>query len=280
MSRIAWRRAFGALVFLGPGIATAGEAQTRGDVVLATTTSVRDAGLLEHLLPAFERMTGITVRVLAVGSGQAMALGRRGEADVLILHDPAGEEAFMAEGFGVERYPLMHNYFALVGPRADPAGAREAGGVLEVLARVAQVGALFVSRGDGSGTHVKELELWRGGGIEPGLAWYRETGQGMSATLQVAHELGAYTITDVASFWTHDTPLDLAVLIDDDPALYNPYHIVLPNAERFPWVNRDGGLALAAYLRSREAQTAIGAFRAADGRGLFVPDAAPASGRL
>ena len=250
------------------------EAQARGDVVLATTTSVRDAGLLEVLLPPFERATGITVRVLAVGSGQAMVLGRRGEADLLILHDPAGEAAFMAEGFGVQRYALMHNSFALVGPPADPAGARGVAGVLGMLARVARAGALFVSRGDHSGTHAKELELWRRGGIEPSPSWYRETGQGMSTTLQVAHELGAYTITDLATFSTHASPLDLAVLHADDPALHNPYHVIVPNAERFAWLNRDGGLALAAYLTSPPAQAAIGAYGAADGgSGLFIPDA-------
>ena len=207
-----------------------------------------------------------------------MALGRRGEADLLILHDPAGEEAFMAEGFGVERYALMHNYFALVGPPADPAEAGSADGVLDLLARVAVQGALFVSRGDSSGTHVKELGLWRRSGIEPDPSWYRESGQGMSATLQMAHELGAYTITDAATFSTHDSPLDLAVLIADDPALYNPYHVVLPSVERFPWLNGDGGLALASYLRSPQAQAAIAAFGGrAGGPGLFVPDAASAN---
>ena len=277
MSHIARRDALGvSALFLC--ITATGAAQSRGDVVLATTTSVRDAGLLEVLLPPFEREAGITVRVLAVGSGQAMALGRRGEADVLILHDPAGEEVFMAEGFGIERYALMHNYFALVGPPADPAAAGSAAGVLDALTRVAAEGALFVSRGDGSGTHVKELGLWRRGGIEPDRSWYRESGQGMSATLQVAHELGAYTITDAATLSTHDSPLDLAVFIADDPALYNPYHVVLPNAERFPWLNRDGGLALASYLRSPQAQAAIAAFGAmTGGPGLFVPDAASAN---
>jgi tungstate transport system substrate-binding protein len=274
------RRVFGALVACFILTATS-VAQSRDDVLLATTTSVRDAGLLEVLLPPFEEATGLSVRVLAVGSGQAMALGRRGEADLLILHDPAGEEAFMAEGFGTERYALMHNYFALVGPPADPAGAGSVAGVLELLARVAGTGALFVSRGDSSGTHVKELGLWRRGGIEPDPSWYRESGQGMSATLQVAHELGAYTLTDAATFATHDSPLNLAVLVADDPALYNPYHVVVPNAQRFPWLNHDGALALAAYLRSPPAQAAIAAFGAsAASPGLFVPDAASASGLL
>lgn len=280
MNRFALHRAAGASVVLF-FLSVSGTAQHRTDIVLATTTSVRDAGLLEVLLPAFERRTGMTVRVLAVGSGQAMALGRRGEADVLILHDPAGEAAFMAEGFGSERHALMHNTFALVGPPGDPAAVRAAGGVQEGFARVARLGALFVSRGDSSGTHVKELGLWRRGGITPDPSWYRESGQGMSATLQVAHELGAYTITDAATFATHDSPLDLTVLIADDPALFNPYHVVLPSAERFPWINRDGGLALAAYLRSPPAQAAIAAFGAtAGGPGLFVPDAAPVNSPL
>ncbi len=249
-------------------------AAQRRDIVLATTTSVRDAGLLEYLLPRFERVTGLAVRVLAVGSGQAMALGRRGEADVLILHDPVGEEQFVEDGYGVEREALMHNHFVLVGPAADPAGVRRAATAAAGLETIAASGALFVSRGDRSGTHVKETMLWEHVGRLPDPSWYRESGQGMSATLQIAAELRAYTITDVGTFLAHKAPLDLQILVEDDDILLNPYHVVIANPELFGWVNATGGRSLSAFLRSPETQALIAEFgRVEYGRPLFLPDA-------
>ncbi len=267
-----------ALMMLVAVLAVPAAAQQRSDVILATTTSVRDAGLLAHLLPRFERTTGVTVRVVAVGSGQAMALGRGGEADVLILHDPEGERRFVEDGYGIEREPLMHNQFVLVGPTADPAGARGAETAAAALEVVGRAGALFVSRGDRSGTHVKEAALWRSAGLQTDPEWYRESGQGMSATLQIANELRAYTISDIATLLAHKAPLDLRIFVEDDPALLNPYHVVVANPERFPWVNAAGGRALSAFLRSPDIQSVIYRFgREEHGRSLFLPDAVPAA---
>lgn len=232
--------------------------------MLATTTSVRDAGLLDVLLPPFERRTGLRVKVIAVGSGQAMELGKRGEADLLIVHDPAGEEAFMAAGFGVERLALMRNWFVLVGPPSDPAGARDRA-VADAMRAIARSGALFVSRADHSGTNVKESRLWTLAGAAPAAPWYRESGQGMSATLQIASELGAYTLTDIGTFRSHKSPLALEILVQGDTVLANPYHILRPDPARFPWLNVQGGRLLAAYLLEPATQAVIDAF----GEGLF-----------
>jgi tungstate transport system substrate-binding protein len=243
------------------------------DIILATTTSVRDAGLLDALLPVFERAAGYRVKVIAVGSGQAMELGRRGEADLLILHDPAGEERFVAEGFGVDRRALMHNEFVLVGPANDPAAVRGRSVVL-AFRRIAAAGVLFVSRGDRSGTHVKELAIWGRAGRAPARAWYRESGQGMGATLVVASELAAYTLSDVATFLGHRLPPALEILVEGDSILRNPYHVVRVNPARFPHVNAQGATALWSYLLSQDTQRRIGEFRREElGRSVFVPDA-------
>lgn len=252
-------------------------------ITLATTTSVRDTELLDHLLPPFEARTGYRVKVIAVGSGQALELGRRGEADLLIVHDPAGERRFLADGFGVERVPLMANQFVLVGPRRDPAGvgAAAAGSerskAVEALRVIAAAGAArtdvrFVSRADRSGTHTKEKALWALAGGEPGGGWYLESGQGMSATLQIANEHQAYTLSDVGTFLSHRYPLDLAILLEGDTLLANPYHIVTIDPAKFAWLHVAGARALRDYLVSPEAQRSIGAFkREAVGRSLFVP---------
>jgi tungstate transport system substrate-binding protein len=250
----------------------AGDARAQGrEAVLATTTSVRDAGLLDALLPAFERRTGIRVKVLAVGSGQAMELGRRGEADILILHDPAGEERFVAGGFGIERRPLMHNEFVLVGPPADPAGVRGRGAV-EAFVAIGRARARFVSRGDRSGTHEKERGLWQRSGLEPGGDWYRESGQGMGATLVIADQLRAYTLTDVGTLLAHKAPLELDILVEGDSALRNPYHVILANPARFPHTRAAEARALRDYLLEPETQRMIGEFRKREfGRALFIP---------
>ena len=238
-------------------------------MVLATTTSVRDAGLLDLLLPPFEQRTGLRVKVIAVGSGQAMELGRRGEADLLIVHDSVGEVAFMAAGFGAERLPLMRNWFVLVGPRDDPAAVRGRTAV-EAMRAIARTGSLFVSRADRSGTNVKEDRLWDLAGVVPERAWCRESGQGMSATLQIASELGAYTLTDIGTLLSHKSPLALEILVEGDTVLANPYHILLPDPGRFPWLNVGGGRQLADYLLAPATQDAIDAFgRGEFGRGLF-----------
>jgi tungstate transport system substrate-binding protein len=267
MRRVACRAMLLATLVGFPGSTAA---QSR-DVVLATTTSVRDAGLLDQLLPPFERATGYTVKVVAVGSGQAMELGRRGEADILILHDPAGEERFVADGFGIERRALMHNEFLVVGPANDPAEVRGRE-VVSAFRAIAQVGATFVSRGDRSGTHVKELAVWAAAGRTP-TGRYRESGQGMGATLLIADQLRAYTLSDVATFLGHQYPLDLVVLVEGDTLLRNPYHVILANPARFPRVNAAGATALWSYLLAPETQKKIGEFRRDElGRSIFVPD--------
>jgi tungstate transport system substrate-binding protein len=245
------------------------------EVVLATTTSVRDAGLLQAILPVFEREAGLRVKVIAVGSGQAMELGRRGEADILILHDPRGEQAFMAEGLGIRRAPLMHNEFVVVGPPQDPAGIGALPTATQALRSIARARARFLSRGDRSGTHVKESALWEAVGVQPEGTWHLESGQGMGATLQIANELNAYTLTDLGTFLAHKSPLDMRILVDGDPILHNPYHLVLPHPERFPWINQAGAQALLDHLVSPETQSAIQRFgREQFGRSLFLPDAA------
>lgn len=245
----------------------------RCTITLATTTSVRDSRLLDVLLPPFERETGYDVKVLAVGSGQALELGRRGEADLLLVHDPAGERGFMEEGFGVERVPLMHNEFVIVGPPDDPARLKGQSAV-EAMRRIAREKALFVSRADRSGTHTKERALWALAGEMPRSSWYRESGQGMSATLQIADQLAAYALADVGTFFSHRYPLRLEILVEGDSVLHNPYHLVMPDPSRFPWVEHTGARALLQYLVSDEARGLIAEFGRDRGtRALFVPEA-------
>ncbi len=249
--------------------------ETRG-IVLATTTSVRDSRLLDAVLPQFEATTGISVRVVAVGSGQAMALGRRGEADLLILHDPNGERVFVEEGYGVERRPLMHNEFVLIGPPSDPAGVSGKPSFADALRAIADSEALFMSRGDGSGTHVKEDTLWGRAGVTPQEAWRWESGQGMGATIQIANELRAYTVSDIGTFLNHMAPRNLEILVRGDSALKNPYHVIVANRDRFPWVRSESARALSAFLRSEVTQRRIAEFRHDEfGESIFVPDAVP-----
>ncbi len=266
--------------FLSVGVlsclAASAPAQQR-DLILATTTSVRDAGLLEYLLPTFERESARAVKVIAVGSGQAMELGRRGEADILIVHDPRSEIGFMEQGFGVERLALAHNEFAIVGPPADPAGINGVPSAVAAFQAIAQTRPKFVSRGDRSGTQAKELLLWQLAGVSPNAktdSWYIESGQGMGATLQVANELSAYTLTDISTYLTHASPLELKILVQGDTLLYNQYHIILINPQKFPWVDVPGAKALRDFLISPKAQAAIAAYKREEfGRSIFVPDA-------
>ncbi len=242
------------------------------ELILATTTSTYDSGLLDVLIPPFQEATGYRVKVIAVGTGQALKMGERGDADVLLVHAPAAEEAFMAAGHGIERYRVMHNDFVLVGPPEDPAGVRGATDALEALRRIAAAQALFLSRGDDSGTHKKERALWEEAGIEPGGAWYQETGQGMGATLRVASEKGGYTLTDRGTFLALRETLALEVLFEGDPRLYNVYHVIVVNPQK--GTNVEGARALARYLLSPETQRQIERFGVERyGQPLFVPDA-------
>lgn len=240
-------------------------------LILATTTSTQDSGLLDELLPVFTEQTGWHVKPLAVGSGQAIELGRRGEADVLLVHSPEAEEKFVAEGTAGDRRLVMHNDFVLVGPERDPAGIRGATAA-DALSRIAESGAGFVSRGDESGTHAREQQLWEANGITPAGDWYRSTGQGMGATLRVAGETAAYTLTDRATYLTQRDSLALDVLTEGDRALLNIYHVIEMTTRAGDRVQTDGAAAFADWIVGERAQTIIGEF-ASDGETLFVPDA-------
>ena len=258
------------------GLASLGQAQQR-DIVLATTTSVRDAGLLEFLLPRFERESGRSVRVIAVGSGQAMELGRWGEVDILIVHAPEAEVEFMAQGYGSERLPLAHNEFVIVGPRGDPANVRGFTSAVAAFQAIARSRPRFVSRGDRSGTQAKELLLWKLAGVAPNPktdAWYVESGQGMGATLTITSQRRAYTISDRATYLAQQANLDLVVLFEGDPQLLNIYHVIQVDPEKFDNLNDDGAAAFADFLVSKKGQAIIRDFGVEEfGQPLFVPDA-------
>ncbi|MEE8580432.1 MAG: substrate-binding domain-containing protein [Myxococcota bacterium] len=246
---------------------------------LASTTSTENSGLFSELLPVFEARTGIRVHVVAVGTGQALRMGRAGDADVLLVHDRAAEERFVAEGFGVARREVMFNDFVLLGPRNDPAAIGDLPGqpnqpdVAAALARIASHEAVFVSRADDSGTHKAELRLWRAAGVDPLMAsgrWYRETGSGMGATLNTASALGAYTLADRGTWLAFRNPGELAILVEGDESLRNPYGVILVNPDRHPHVQHAAGQAFIDWLLSDAGQDAIGSFRV-DGQVLFHP---------
>ncbi len=240
---------------------------------LATTTSTQDSGLLEYLHPAFEAATGIKVDVIAVGSGKALALARNGDVDVVLAHDPAAEEAFMADGAGIDRRPVMENDFVIVGPAADPAGVAGAPTARDALARIAKAGAPFVSRGDQSGTHVKELGLFQAAGIAPAGAWYLAAGQGMGPVLQMADEKPAYTLADRGTWLAMRGKLTLRLLHAGDPALRNPYHVMAVNPAHHPHARAELTRAYMDFLTGTEGQALIGGFKV-DGETLFQPTAA------
>jgi tungstate transport system substrate-binding protein len=240
-------------------------------LILATTTSTQDSGLLDDLLPAFTQDTGWAVKTVAVGSGQAIELGRRGEADVLLVHSPAAEEEFVAEGSAGRRLLVMHNDFVLLGPDADPAGVRGVP-VGEAMARIASAGAVFVSRGDDSGTHAREKALWADAGVSPGGDRYQETGQGMGATLRVAAEKGGYTLADRATYLSQ--PDGLSLLVEGDPGLLNVYHVIEMTNRAGERVQPEAAAAFADWVTGPAAQRRIAEFGVAEfGQPLFVPDA-------
>jgi tungstate transport system substrate-binding protein len=240
---------------------------------LATTTSTQDSGLLDELLPAFTRDSGWKVKTLAVGSGQAIELGRRGEADALLVHSPAAEAKFVAEGSAGSRRLVMHNDFVVVGPRADPAGVRGTSSV-EAMKKIAAAKAVFISRGDESGTNAKEKDLWSKAGVTPGGSWYQSTGQGMGATLRVASEKAGYTLSDRATYLAQRGTLALEVLSEGDPGLLNVYHIIEMTKKAGKRVQPDGAKAFADWILTPPAQRLIGDFgRAKFGQSLFTPDA-------
>lgn len=254
--------------------------EPRRPVILATTTSTLDSGLLDVLVPLFERRAGYTVKTIAVGTGQALRMAARGDADVILVHAPELEAGYLAEGALIRRRRVMHNDFVLVGPPADPAGVRGARAAGEAFRRIAEREARFVSRGDDSGTHHKERALWKAAGVAPRRGRYIESGQGMGATLTIADEKGAYSLTDRATYLAFRKRLQLAVLLEGDAPLLNIYHVMEVNPATHPRVNAEGGRAFAEFLLSPEAQAAIRTFGVEGyGEPLFFPDAVrPAPG--
>lgn len=260
--------------FWGVFSASAADAQQK-NIILTTTTSVQDSGLLDELIPVFEKKTGYFVKTIAVGSGQAMAMGRRGEADVLIVHSPKAEADFLKEGLGINRRLVMHNYFVVVGPSSDPAQIKDMKSAREAFQKIASSNSLFVSRGDNSGTHSLEKKIWGLASLKTeGKRWYQETGLGMGQTLGVASEKGGYTLTDKATYLYMKHNLRLEILVGESEELYNPYSVIELNSERFPKINAAGGKAFADFLLSEQAQKIIANYGVKRvGESLFFPDA-------
>ena len=247
----------------------------KDELILATTTSTQDSGLLDVLVPMFEDEYGYAVKTIAVGSGQALRMGEEGEADVVLAHSPKAEEEFMAAGNGESRQIVMHNDFIIVGPADDPAGVGGAADAAAALALIADSGEALISRGDESGTHNKELSLWEKAGIDPaGEGWYQETGQGMGATLGIASEKQGYTLSDRGTYLAQKADYDLDLLLEGDNALFNVYHVIVVNPEKHSKVNVEAARDFAAFITSAATQAVIRDFGVEDyGEPLFVPEA-------
>ena len=250
------------------------QAQTK-TIILATTTSTQDSGLLDVLLPIFEKETGYFVKTIAVGSGQAMAMGQKGEADVLLVHSPEAEKKFMAEGYGINRRLVMHNDFIIVGPPGDPAKIKTMKSSVESFKKIASAKALFLSRGDNSGTHAKEKAIWKAAGINPEKEkWYQQTGLGMGQTLSVAAEKKGYTLADRGTYLALKKNLGLEILVEGDAILLNIYHVIEVNPAEWPKVNNAGAKTFAGFMVSKGTQDIIKTFGVDKfGSPLFFPDA-------
>ena len=251
-------------------------------IIVASTTSTQDTGLLEVLLPMFEKQSGYNVKLIAVGSGQALAMAERGDADALLVHATSSEKELVDKGLVINRQLVMHNDFVIVGPEGDPAGIRGKESAVEAMKAIFEAGAAFISRGDDSGTHKLELKLWEKAGLSPkDQSWYEESGQGMGATLQIANQRNAYTISDRGTYLSQRDGLDLAVLTEGDPVLLNVYHVMEVNPERFDNVNKEGARAFVEFMVSQEAQEAIRTFGVDKfGQPLFEPDAGKVESEL
>lgn len=251
------------------------KAPAQKNIILTTTTSTQDSGLLDVLIPIFEKKTGYFVKTIAVGSGQAMAMGRKGESDVMLAHSPAAEIKMVEEGYAVNRRLIMHNDFIIVGPTEDPGKIKGIKASAEALKTIAAGNALFISRGDNSGTHAKEKTLWKQAGIDPaGQKWYQETGLGMGQTLNVASEKKAYTLADRGTYLALKKNIALEILVEDDASLLNIYHVMEVPSDKWPKVNAEGARAFADFLVSSEAQEVIKTFGVDKfGSPLFFPDA-------
>ncbi len=245
------------------------------ELILATTTSTQDSGLLDLLVPLFEGKTGYRVKTIAVGSGQSLALASKGEADVVLAHSPAAEIKFMEDGFGLDRLLIMHNDFILLGPPDDPAGVKKTTSISAAMAAIATRESPFFSRGDNSGTHVLELDLWKKANIEQkGKPWYQEVGQGMGAVLNIANEKSGYTIADRGTFLSRKKTLQMDIVRDGDKSLLNVYHVMQVNPAKNPKVNADGAKAFSQFMVDKETQSLIATFGVDKyGAPLFFADA-------
>lgn len=264
-------------LMLGAGPAEIGSrAQAQDDfIILQSTTSTKNSGLYDHILPLFTNKTGIDVRVVAVGTGQALKNAMNGDGDVLLVHAKPAEEKFVADGHGVKRHDVMYNDFVLIGPPGDPAGVAGMSSAPQALAKIAESKSLFASRGDDSGTHKKEMALWREAGVDPAEhsgKWYREMGAGMGATLNAAVEMGAYTLTDRGTWISFKNKRDNVIHVQGDDDLFNQYGVILVNPERHPKIRARSGQAFIDWMLSKDGQEAIASYRL-DGQQLFFPNA-------
>ena len=259
------------MLLLGTSVSQAQEKT----IIMATTTSTQDSGLLDVLLPAFEKKTGYFVKTISVGSGQTLAMGAKGEADVLLVHSPTAEKKFMDEGFGVDRRLVMHNDYIILGPAEDPAGIKGMKAAAEAFKKIAASGSLFVSRGDNSGTNSKEKDIWKVAEVKyEGEKWYQQTGLGMGQTLSVAAEKKGYLLADRGTYLSMAKTLKLAILVEGDAVLLNIYHVIEVNPAKWPKVNFAGAKAFADFMVSKETQDTIKTFGVDKfGSPLFFPDA-------
>jgi tungstate transport system substrate-binding protein len=261
------------LILASPPAGMAASAEK--NIILSTTTSTQDSGLLDTLIPIFEKKTGYFVKTIAVGSGQAMAMGQKGEADVLLVHSPDAEKKFIEEGYGINRRLVMHNDFIIVGPANGPAKIKGSKSTVEAFKKIAGAQALFISRGDNSGTHAKEKAIWKTSGVQyEGQKWYQQTGLGMGQTLNVATEKRAYTLADRGIYLALKKRVDLPILAEGDAILLNIYHVIEVNPAKWPKVNAKGAKAFADFMVSPETQYIIKTFGVDKfGSALFFPDA-------
>ncbi len=270
---------FACCLTFGAGVMASGISRSDEPLFLGVTTSTENSGLLAHLIDAFEVAHDIQIRAVTAGSGAVLNLAARGDVDIILVHSPEDEEAFVENGYGVDRRPLMRNRFVIVGPKADPAGVRGSNNVASAFAAVAEHRVLFLSRGDDSGTHQAERRIWRDAGLDPQGSrdaasrdgWYRESGSGQGATLNIAANTGAYTLTDEATWATFGNPGNLETLFSkDEPALDNVYSLIRVNPDRHPGLNAKDASILTDWLTSKAGRAAISSFKA-DGRSLFQP---------
>jgi tungstate transport system substrate-binding protein len=265
------RWTLGAIALAAVGMAAVRLASAQDVITMASTTSTEQSGLFGDLLPQIKKATKVEVRVVAVGTGQALDLARRGDADIVLVHDQAAEEKFVDEGFGVKRFPVMYNDFVVVGPKSDPANAKGSD-VVTALRKIAAAQAPFVSRADKSGTHAAEMRYWMAAAIEPRGAWYRETGSGMGPTLNTAAAMNAYALTDRGTWLSFKNRADLVILVEGDARLFNQYGVMLVNPAKHPHVKKDAAKKVLDYLVSPAGQAAIADYRI-DGEQLFFPNA-------